>query len=211
MAADAQTLITYENTKEVLQDFAEALVDAYRQGLKEYNAITSKNHFLYDSVSVHTVSVDGGHMVVSINLAEYWKYVEAGREAYGSGYKDHMPPIDAIEQWIKNKPFIPSDTQRGAKGAFTATLGALDVDTETRSLAWAVATNIAKNGIEPKPILRDSLKETMKNFKTLISEALAKDVGGSLQAIIGSLWSDVNLEKGEGGWTDTEIRDTMVL
>ena len=81
----------------------------------------------------------------------------------------------------------------------------------TSGLAWAIATNIAKNGIAPKPILRDSVKETMEAFRKRIGEALAKDVSSGFYTIVGNLWSGVNLTKGDGVWTDKTVTDIMVL
>ena len=81
----------------------------------------------------------------------------------------------------------------------------------TSGLAWAIATNIAKKGINPKPILRDTVKETMEAFKVRIGEALAKDVSGGFYTIVGNLWSGVNLSKESGSWQDKTITDIMVL
>ena len=45
-----QKQMEYTNTKAVLEQFADELIEAYRQGLVAYNAITSAHHFLYDNI-----------------------------------------------------------------------------------------------------------------------------------------------------------------
>lgn len=206
MASESQTL-TYENTKAVLKEFAQAIVDAYKEGVTKYNAIAS--HRLLDKVSVHTADVVNGRMIVSLNLMEYWKFVEAGREA------GKLPPIDAIEQWVKWRRdlFGAGATQRGipSYASLTPTLADSGAVTDTRSIAWAVATNIKKKGIKARPILAPSVKETVAIFKDKLSDALGKDVAGAFAKVVGSLWTDVKLVKGSEGWYDAEIRDTMVL
>ena len=213
MADEVQKTLTYENTKAVLNEFAQAICEAYKSGLQKYDAIASRE--LLNSVTVNTATVDSsGMMKVSINLMDYWKFVEAGRKAYGKeGYKGHLPPIKAIEDWIVWKHIIPGDTKSGVPSyaALTPNLDGLNVAKNTNSLAWAIATKIAQDGIKPKPILADSVKETLENFKDRISEALAKDVSGAFYTIVGNVWSGVNLSKDSGTWEDKTITDIMVL
>jgi hypothetical protein len=211
MANEAKAL-TFENTKAVLEQFAQEVCKAYQEGLEKYDALASRE--LYKSVTINTVNVDdNGMLKVSINLMGYWKYVEAGRKAYGNDYKGHLPPISAIEKWIEWKHIIPNGTQRGVPSyaSLTPNLGSLDVQKSTSNLAWAIATNIAKKGIDPKPILKNSVSETMEAFRKLIAEALAKDVSGTFYTIVGELWSGVNLSKENGAWVDRTITDTLVL
>lgn len=202
MATETQTL-KFENTRQVLQQFAEEVVEAYKAGLTQYNAIAT--HDLINSVSVNTVTEDGGKFKVSINLMDYWKYIEQGRTAYGENYKGHIPPIDAIEKWIVAKPIIPSDTKKGVDtfSSVTPVLSDTSVNTSTRGLAWAIATNIAKKGIEPKPILQDSVEKSLNGFKERIAEALAKDVNETMYVLIGDVFG--GREKGQ------DVTDTIVL
>lgn len=204
MANETQTL-TYENTKAVLNEFAQAVCEAYKSGIEKYDAVASRK--LLSSVTVNTVNVDDGKITVSINLMDYWKFVEAGRQA------GKMPPVSAIEEWLTYKHIIPGDTQRGIPdyAALTPNLDSLDVNKSTSGLAWAIATNIKKFGIKPKPILAESLSETIENFRVSIAEALAKDVSGAFYTIVGNLWSGVSLSKESGSWEDKTITDIMVL
>lgn len=210
MANESQTL-KYEKTKAVLEEFAQAVCEAYKDGLQGYDALASRK--LFQSVTINTVDTDGGMLKVSINLMDYWKFVEAGRKAYGADYKNHLPPISAIEDWIEWKHIIPGETTRGVPSyaALTPNLDTLDAAKTNNSLAWAIATNIAKRGIEAKPILAESVEKTLENFRKRIAEALAEDVGGSFQVIVGEMWKGVNLGKEDGNWIDKTVTDIMVL
>lgn len=206
MAIESQAL-TFENTKAVLTEFAQAVVDAYKEGVTKYNAIAT--HKLLDKVTVGNINTDDGHFTVTINLMEYWKYVEAGREA------GKLPPIDAIEEWVKARRdlFGAGATQRGVPSyaSLTPTLGESGAVTDTRSIAWAVATNIKKNGIKARPILAPSVKESINLFRVRIAEAVAKDFTGALAMTAGSIFSDVELKKVNGKWEGITVTDTLYL
>lgn len=204
--------IKLDNTTAVLQQFADEVVEAYKSGILQYDAITRGHHFLYDSVTANPVEVNGRNMTVSINLAEYWKYIEDGRQAYGEGWRGHRPPISSITEWIEWKPYIAS-TSTSAPGyaALTPDLQDISVNTETDGLAWAIATNIAKRGISPKPILKESIEQTMPHFKKLLQEALAKDMGENIGVLLGDLWSEVDLVKTDEGWKGKTITDVFVF
>lgn len=198
--------IKLDNTMAVLQQFADEVVEAYKQGLTEYNAITQGHHFLYDSVSANVPEAKGGHITVSINLAEYWKYIETGRQAYGEDWRGHRPPISAIENWITWKPYNGSTT-RGVSGyaALTPDLSHnASTSTSNLSLAYAVATNIAKKGIEAKPILRNSVEHSLIAFKSRLQEALAIDMGNNTTVLISEVFKAIN-PQGE------TITETIVL
>ena len=200
------------NTIEVLQQFADEVVDAYKQGIHQYDSITSAHHFLYDSVTSNPVSVNGKTMTVSINLAEYWKYVENGRKAYGDKWRGHRPPIEAIQNWIEWKPY-QGTTSRGVSGyaALTPDLTDISVPTSTDGLAYAIATKIAKEGIEPKPILKESVEKTMVSFRKRLVEALAKDMGDNAAVLLGDAFSSEALVKTNEGWKGKTVTDVFVF
>jgi len=208
MADELQTL-KYENTIKVLNEFAQAIVEKYKDNLEAFGNIASQK--LYKSVSVHTVSFDGQKMVVSINLEKYWKFVENGR---GAG---KMPPVEAIQDWIDHKPqvFAYGASTPGVPGyaSLTPSLSDSGIATKTTPLAWAIATKIKKEGttFTPKPVLATTMKETMEIFRHKITEALALDLGNVYREVVASVWVDRNISKVDGEWVDLEIRDSMVL
>lgn len=198
--------IKFTNLVNVLTQFGEELVKAVKEQIVDYDAIATRG--LYDSITLNPVTQDGDRIELTINLAKYEKFVEAGRK------KGKMPPVGAIEDWIIAKHILPSSTRSGVPSyaSLTPTLNDLDVNKQTySSLAWAIATHIKNDGISPKPILKNSIDETLAEFRTRIAEAVSLDVGNAVGGVIASLWSNVKLDKVEGTWTDTEIRDTIVL
>lgn len=119
-----------------IETIAERVVDLYRKQL-EINNINASGT-LSDTASVK-VELNGSVIVVSLLLQDYYKFVEDGRPSGG------MPPIENIENWIRIKPAIP-DSRNGKIPS-------------TRQFAWAIAKNIAKNGIPGrKPLAK--MKQT---------------------------------------------------
>lgn len=83
---------------------------------------------------------DGRYLTISLNLQDYWKYVE-------DGTKPHFPPIEDILQWIKVKPVLP----RKRKGKLPT----------QKQLAYLISRKISKVGTKAyKP-----LNKAMSRFK----------------------------------------------
>lgn len=83
---------------------------------------------------------DGRYLTISLNLQDYWKYVE-------DGTKPHFPPIEDILQWIKVKPVLPR--KRNGK-----------LPTQ-KQLAYLISRKISKVGTKAyKP-----LNKAMSRFK----------------------------------------------
>ena len=117
-----------------IKEIANGVVEQYRQILKDENINASKA--LSDTANV-TVELNGTHLVISLNLKPYWRYIEHGRSA------GKFPPIDNIEQWIRVKPVIP-DARTGR------------IPT-TKQLAFLIARKIATKGIPPKSALNRAM------------------------------------------------------
>jgi hypothetical protein len=90
--------------------------------------------------------------------AAYAAYVEYGRKAGG------MPPVDDIYQWIRKKRIRPSS---GGKG---------DMATRQRSLAWAIAKHVKRNGTKAHPFLKPAYEQYRmaidKFMQTKVNEAV---------------------------------------
>lgn len=67
---------------------------------------------------------------------------------YGSA--PHMPPVDAIEGWVQRKLGIPAP--------------------ESRSVAWAIAKNIARDGTVPMPVFRTAIGRADVFLKQILRE-----------------------------------------
>ena len=114
-----------------LQDLVDTIADIYRSELSNSSATGNLQNFQT------IIDINDTTFSVSFELADYWKYVEYGRKP------GKMPPIDAIEQWVKVKPVVPN-----------AINGRIP---DTRQLAFLIARKIGREGIEPKNYLRNTM------------------------------------------------------
>lgn len=158
-----KTLIKWDNTRKVLAEYGKEFVSVYRERLKSGRINTSKMS-LSNSVR-YRVQSGNTWIAVDISLLDYWRYVEYGRRP------GKMPPISAIEEWIKIKPITPS------------AYGGKKVPT-TRSLAYLIARKIGLEGIKPRGNFAGTQEALLRAFDKDLSEAVAQDVGGAIDIII---------------------------
>lgn len=83
------------------------------------------------------VKQNGKYIVVSIQLNEYWKFIE-------NGTKPHWPPISEIRKWISVKPILPRPLKSGK------------LPTQNQ-LAFLIARKISKVGTKASPFLKPTL------------------------------------------------------
>ena len=118
--------------KDITNLFAAALKDR----LADDNSIATGR--LANSIK-DIVKFDGKYLTVSIQLEDYWKWVENGRKA------GKFPPVDAIKKWITIKPVIP----RGKNGK---------VPTENQ-LSYLIGRKIAREGTRANPFLEPTIRD----------------------------------------------------
>lgn len=85
------------------------------------------------------VKQNGKYIVISIQLEDYWKYIE-------NGTKPHFPPVDAIKKWISVKPVLPRPLKSGK----------LPTDNQ---LAYLIGRKISKVGTKAKPFLKPTITD----------------------------------------------------
>lgn len=103
------------------------------------NALTGTNASGTLSNSITgLVKQNDKYITISIQLEDYWKYIE-----YGS--KPHFPPIDKIREWIKVKPVLPQPIN-----------GKLPTENQ---LAYLISRKISKVGTKPKPFLNNTISD----------------------------------------------------
>ena len=146
----------WENLTEVLNDFGYRLCRLYQQKLADRDINTTLKTL--SNSTYYYVNGDGRKFEVDIELEDYWKYIEKGRKA---GSK--MPPISAIENWIKIKPVLPRPIDNGRLPS-------------TKQLAFLIARSIGIKGIKPKPILQESLDSVFDEFEQVIEMAIQLDL-----------------------------------
>lgn len=152
----------FKHTMKALRDFGKFIVTNYKSQLE---AEHMNNGELYRTIS-YSVSTGTGGWVISVSLADYWKYIENGRRA---GAK--MPPVSAIENWIKVKQIIPH--------SMTLKSGKTVIPTIPQ-LSFLIARSIGRRGIPPKPLFKKSFEAAKKQFIQVIKDAITQDIKENL-------------------------------
>ena len=142
----------------LLENCGDQIIDIYRRKLYEGGSNASGQ--LGNSLRA-IVSVNEGVYVLELALSSYWKYVENGRQP------GKFPPLDVIKQWIQIKPVIPNI--RNGK------LPTLD------QLTFLISRSIARNGIQPKNYLADTIREF--EYDPQFYEAVHKDIERNVDLI----------------------------
>ena len=142
-----------QNFLSTLDEYAEKAKELYKRKLtdKEINA----SYKLLNSVET-TVKRNDDEFIVSINLEDYWIFVENGRKA------GRFPPIDKILEWIRIKPITPYFDSRGR------------LPTEEQ-LAFLISRKIAEQGTEPKRVLAETITELNNYYLPKLQQALDRD------------------------------------
>lgn len=152
----------FKHTMKALNDFGDFIITNYKRQLEDEGI---SNGELYRTIS-YKVSTGTGGWVISVSLAEYWKYIENGRRA---GAK--MPPVSAIENWIKVKQIIPH--------SMTLKSGKTVIPTIPQ-LSFLIARKIGRDGIQPRPLFKNSFEAAKQQFIQVIKDAITQDIKESL-------------------------------
>lgn len=155
------TASDFKHTMKALNDFGKVIIDNYKSQLE---AEQMNNGELYRTIS-YSVSTGTGGWVISVSLADYWKYVEYGRRP------GKMPPVSAIENWINVKQIIPH--------SMTLKSGKTVIPTIPQ-LSFLIARSIGRRGIAPKPLFQKSFEAAKQQFIQVIKDAITQDIKESL-------------------------------
>lgn len=156
------TASDFKHTMKALNDFGNFIITNYKSQLE---AEQMNNGELYRTISYSVSTVNSG-WVISVSLADYWKYIENGRRA---GAK--MPPVSAIENWIKVKQIIPH--------SMTLKSGKTVIPTIPQ-LSFLIARSIGQRGIPPKPLFKNSFEAAKQQFIQVIKDAITQDIKENL-------------------------------
>lgn len=141
------TASDFKHTMKALNDFGDFIITNYKSQLE---AEHMNNGELYRTIS-YSVSTGNSGWVISVSLADYWKYIEYGRRP------GKMPPVSAIENWIKVKQIVPhSMTLKSGKTAIPT----------IPQLSFLIARSIGRRGIAPKPLFKNSFEAAKKTIHT---------------------------------------------
>lgn len=155
-----ETLIQFPYLEQALQSFGERAVAYYQQELiaKKKNSsykLAKSLDYIYER--------DGSTYSVSIKLEDYWKYIEYGIAPAGKYKNPQFKAFPFILEWIKVKPIAPRPFADGK------------LPTE-HQLAYLITRKIANKGIEPVPLLADSVEKAIQGLYVEIEEAISKDL-----------------------------------
>ena len=156
------TASDFKHTMKALNDFGNFIITTYKSQLE---AEQMNNGELYRTIS-YSVSTGTGGWVISVSLADYWKYIENGRRA---GAK--MPPLDVIEKWIKVKQILPRPLTLKSGKSVVPTIP---------QLSFLIARKIGRDGIQPRPFFKQSFEAAKREFLHIIEEAIIADIKESL-------------------------------
>ena len=147
-------------SSEILSEFL-ATLDEYAQRAEELykRKLTDKginaSYKLLNSVET-VVRRNDDEFTVSINLEDYWYYVENGRKP------GRFPPVSKILEWVRVKPVIPYTDSRGR------------LPTEEQ-LAFLISRKIAEQGTEGKHILYETVDELNRYYLPRLQQSLDRD------------------------------------
>ena len=151
--------IKWDNLNRVLERYADAWIKNAEANLMANDSNASGT--LQRSMKLNDIVIDDKKMSVTIELEDYWYYVEHGRKA------GKMPPIQPIIEWIENKPVPPK------------------VEGQTvKQQAFVIARAIGRNGTIPRPFFEKATKQTWQQFKSDIADAVSEDIAAWLEDIV---------------------------
>ena len=151
----------WNNLSQVLEDYAVTLRNRLQDSYIEDDKVASGE--LLNSCE-YIIEKDDRQIEVSLQLADYYKYIEYGRRP------GKFPPPDKIRDWIKIKPILPREGRNGK------------LPTE-QQLTYLISRKIALEGIEPSYNLTRTVKEINEDFEERIMEAINKDIDENLTVI----------------------------
>ena len=155
------TASNFTHTMKALTEFGQKIVDNYKA---ELEACGYQDGQLYRTLS-YSVKMDNSSWLISISLEEYWKYIEYGRRP------GKMPPLDAIEKWIKVKQILPRPLTLKSGKSVVPTIP---------QLSFLIARKIGRDGIRPRPFFKQSFESAKREFLHIIEEAIIADIKESL-------------------------------
>lgn len=149
----------YPNLYFKLQQFAESVINKYKQKMQSHNAsghLLNNIDFKIDS--------SGSNIKVDLLLADYWYYLENGRGPTKSTSSSNPSLFESILSWIKVKGIVPQPDEKGRLPS-------------EQSLAYLITRKIHNEGYNspPQHCLSEAVNETYLEFKEQLEESLRQD------------------------------------
>lgn len=167
--------LTWNHLKEVLEQFGAYFVERAKQNLLQDGSNASGN--LTNSIVFH-VDVTETHYEVTVELEDYWYYVENGRKS------GKFPPLDKIKEWIEIKPVLPH--------VMTLKNGKTVLPTVDQ-LAYLIGRKIANEGTQGTGFFSEAKEDAIKRFELAIEYAIREDLDEYIGKLVEELPEDLLL------------------
>ena len=150
----------WEKTYEVLKEYAIELRNTLQDSYITDDRIATGD--LLNSVE-YIIEKDDRQIEVSLQLKEWWKYVE-----YDT--KPHFPPPDAMLNYIKAKPILPKPDRNGKLPT-------------PNQLAYLIGRKISEVGTTGTHNVRDTVRLINERYEEKIGQAISEDINNELDVI----------------------------
>lgn len=158
VSKELDNLLNNLEDKNTPNDAVNKFIKRVLNNLDKFGFVASGN--IYQSIKPLPTTKNGNIVTVKIEIEDYWKDLEEGTKPKGFTKEKRKELQPKILKWIGDKP----ELQKIAK-----------TQDERRSLSYAIATNILKNGT----IKRFGYKG--KKFLTIEIPQLEKDIANDYQ------------------------------
>lgn len=155
----------FKRVEKVLNDFADLMVDGYKERL-ESDGINASGS-LSNSVSA-MVEMNGTVFEVSLSLNEYWKYIEGGRAPTKNDGNGELRRN--LLEWIRVKPVLPKPFD-----------GKLPTEEQ---LAYLISRKIHKDGYGGRQPLQKTFDVVQDMLKGDLENAFAEDIAEDIDKIM---------------------------
>lgn len=150
----------WEKTYEVLKEYAIELRNTLQDSYINDDRIATGD--LLNSVE-YIIEKDNRQIEVSLQLEEWWKYVEEDT-------KPHFPPPDAMLNYIKAKPILPKPDNNGKLPT-------------PNQLAYLIGRKISEVGTTGTHNVRDTVRLMNERYEEKIGQAISEDINNELDVI----------------------------
>lgn len=151
----------WEKTYEVLKEYAIELRNTLQDSYITDDRIATGD--LLNSVE-YIIEKDDRQIEVSLQLKEWWKYVEEDT-------KPHFPPPDAMLNYVKAKPVLPKPDRNGKLPT-------------PNQLAYLIGRKISEVGTTGTHNVRDTVRLINERYEEKIGQAISEDINNELDVIL---------------------------
>ena len=161
-----------DSPRKILENYKQIIIDALADSLEKNDRVAKGG--LVQSISINIRSF-ATNMVMEISMADYWKYVDGGRQ---KGSK--MPPIDAMLKHIANRGINYKgiqNTYKNKKGQIVKRKKPLAKEKALRTLAFLIGRGISRKGIKPTNFVDEAFdNDILDNMSKDLSTALGREI-----------------------------------